>query len=358
MAQTQKEILRDTVLTQMQPYLDAMAMDMLNQALLKALFYVDVVEMQTLPATQENTNEYIFKLFDLKKAPKISSETAKYYKSSVKHLIDFTGKSLISVTDMDIEYYLDEYRKGKNGKPNKTVTVNNERRNISAFFTWMRKSHIVVANPAESIEKYAEPEMPIDHLTDREMEALRDACTVKTVNKITKIEEYKECLRDRALIEFLRSTAVRIGECASVNISDIDWATGNVLVYGEKGKAYRTVCIDETAKYHIEKYINSRDDNDPALFVSKRGDHKRMERSGLRVTVKKIAERSVLERNVYPHLFRKTTATNMAKRGCPRELIAFYLGHKYGNTKTLNKHYAATDQQQVVNAFWQYGAAA
>lgn len=94
------------------------------------------------------------------------------------------------------------------------------------------------------------------------------------------------------------------------------------------------------------------------FFVTERGTHERMQRSGLRAAIKKIAKRSGLKRNVYPHLFRKTTATNMAKRGCPRELVAFYLGHKNGNTKTLNKHYAATDPTQIIQAFRQYGAAA
>lgn len=358
MAQTQKEILRDTILTQMKPFLDSTLLEILNQVIVKVLFKVNVTEMETLPATRENTNEYILEIFNLRKAPKLSKETAKYYLSSVNHLIDFLGKSLIDITDMDIEYYLDEYRRGRNGIPNKPITVNNERRNISAFFTWMRKSHIINDNPVDSIEKYAEIEKPIDHMEDGEMEALRDACKVRIINKVTKIAEYRECLRDRALIEFLRSTAVRIGECVSVNIQDIDWTTGNVLVYGHKGKAYRTVCLDETARFHLSKYLESRHDNNPALFVTERGTHERMQRSGLRAAIKKIAKRSGLKRNVYPHLFRKTTATNMAKRGCPRELVAFYLGHKNGNTKTLNKHYAATDPAQIIQAFRQYGAAA
>jgi site-specific recombinase XerD len=349
---TQKEILRDNVLTAMKPYLDAVAMDMLNQVMVQVLFNVNVVEMgETLPATRENTNEYIMELFCAKKAPKLSQETARYYIRSMKNFMATINKSLLDVTDMDIEYYLQQYAR----KGNKTVTVNNERRVISAFFTWMRKSHLVNENPAESIEKYAEVEMPIDHMEDFEMEALRDACKVQTVNKVTQMEEYRECLRDRALIEFLRSTAVRIGECTSVNIQDINWETGDILIYGQKGRAYRTVCLDDTARFHLRKYIDSRNDNDPALFVQLKAPHTRMQRSGLRAAIKKIAERSILTRNVYPHLFRKTTATNMARRGCPGELIAMYLGHK--STAVTNKHYAYRSPEQVKAAFMQYGAA-
>lgn len=350
---TQKEALRDNILTAMKPYLDAVAMDMLNQVIVQQLFNVDVVEIgETLPATRENTNQYIMELFMAKKAPKLSQKTTEYYLRSIKNFIAFIGKSLLDVTDMDIEYYLQHYAR----KGNKTTTINNERRVISAFFTWMRRSHLITENPCESIEKYVEIEKPIDHMEDWEMEALRDACKVKTINKVTKIEEYRECLRDRALIEFLRSTAVRIGECASVNVQDINWDTGDILIYGQKGRAYRTVCLDDVAKYHLRKYIESRADNNPALFVSSKAPHTRMERSGLRAAIKQIGRRSILDRNVYPHLFRKTTATNMARRGCPGELISLYLGHKNGNV--TNKHYAYRGPQQVKNAFMQFGAAA
>lgn len=353
MARTQKEILRDTILTQMKPHLNPEMMDMLNQAIVKALFYVDVVEMETLPATRETTNEYILELYAMKKLPKLSKQTAKYYLLSIKNLINFSGKSLLNITDMDIEYYLYSYSK----KGNSATTVNNERRNLSAFFTWMRKSKLISENPVDGVEKWSEIEKPIDYLKDWEMEALRDACKI-TKNKVAKMKEYRECVRDRALLEFLRSTAVRVGECVTVDRKDVNWTTGDVLIYGHKTRKYRTACLDDIAKYHLKKYIDSRTDTNEALFVSIKGAHDRIHKNGIEYIIRTIAERSILDRRVYPHLLRKTTATNMAKHGCPRELVAFYLGHRDGNTKTLNKHYAATDPAQITQAFWQYGAAA
>lgn len=354
MGQTKKEILRDTILTEMQPHLNNTQMDMLNQVIIDALFHVDVVELETLPATYETTNEYVLKLYEVKKIPKLSKNTAEYYLSTVKHFIAFTGKSLLNITDMDVEFYLHAYAK----KGNCEATVNNERRNLSAFFTWMRKSHLITDNPVENVEKWTEIEKPIDHLKDWEMEALRDACRQWKDNKRTNIKEYRERLRDRALLEFLRSTAVRVGECVSTNISDVNWQTGDVLIYGHKTRTYRTACLDDMAKYHLKKYIDSRTDDNEALFVSLRGDHKRIQKAGIEYALREIARRSILTRRVHPHLFRKTTATNMAKKGCPRELVAFYLGHRNGNTKTLNKHYAATDPAQITQAFKQYGAVA
>lgn len=352
--QTQKEILRDTILTQMRPFLDSVTLEMLNNVIVKALFNVDVVEMETLPATRETTNEYILELYMMKKVPKLSKQTAKYYLLTINHFIEFTGKSLLNVTDMDVEYYLHNYAK----KGNTETTVNNERRNLSAFFSWMRKSHLISENPVDNVEKWTEVEKPIDYLRDWEFEALRDACKRQQGEKIKDINAYREALRDRALLEFLRSTAIRVGECVSVNISDIDWNNGEVLVYGHKTKRYRKACIDDVSKYHLKKYIDSRTDDNEALFVSLKSPYRRMQKTSIEYAIRSIADRSILDRRVYPHLLRKTTATNMAKRGCPRELIAFYLGHKDGNTKTLNKHYAATDPAQITAAFWRYGAAA
>lgn len=352
--QTQKEILRDTILTQMRPFLDSVTLEMLNNVIVKALFNVDVVDMETLPATRETTNEYILELYMMKKVPKLSKQTAKYYLLTINHFIEFTGKSLLNVTDMDVEYYLHNYAK----KGNTETTVNNERRNLSAFFSWMRKSHLISENPVDNVEKWTEVEKPIDYLRDWEFEALRDACKRQQGEKIKDINAYREALRDRALLEFLRSTAIRVGECVSVNISDIDWNNGEVLVYGHKTKRYRKACIDDVAKYHLKKYIDSRMDDNEALFVSLKSPHRRMQKTSIEYAIRSIADRSILDRRVYPHLLRKTTATNMAKKGCPRELIAFYLGHKDGNTKTLNKHYAATDPAQITAAFWRYGAAA
>lgn len=309
--QTQKEILRDTILTQMRPFLDSVTLEMLNNVIVKALFNVDVVDMETLPATRETTNEYILELYMMKKVPKLSKQTAKYYLLTINHFIEFTGKS-----------------------------------------------HLISENPVDNVEKWTEVEKPIDYLRDWEFEALRDACKRQQGEKIKDINAYREALRDRALLEFLRSTAIRVGECVSVNKSDIDWNNGEVLVYGHKTKRYRKACIDDVSKYHLKKYIDSRTDDNEALFVSLKSPHRRMQKTSIEYAIRSIADRSILGRRVYPHLLRKTTATNMAKRGCPRELIAFYLGHKDGNTKTLNKHYAATDPAQITAAFWRYGAAA
>lgn len=357
MAQTQKEVFRNTILIKMNPLLDAMVMEVLNQTIIEALYNVDVVEMQTLPATREDTNEYIVELFKLRKAPKLSEKSVTFYLDTVRSFTDFINKSLIDVTDMDVEMYLRHYqRNGNNGKGNTPTTVNNALKVLRAFFIWMRKTNLITINPCESIESYKQIEKPVEYLEEWEFEALRDAC--KKNQMAAGRNGYRECLRDRAMLEVLRSTAVRVGEFISIDRNNIDWGNGNVIVYGEKTRKYRTVCLDDTAKYYLKKYECSRTDTNPALFVSIKAPFERLHKSGVRVALKEIGKRADLERRIYPHLFRKTTATNMVRKGCPRDLVAFYLGHADGNTKTLNKHYAATDLAQITQAFWQYGAAA
>lgn len=351
-----KDFIRNEILAEMRVHIDSVTTDILNKVIVKTLFNVDVIDKETGLCTRENTNEYIIERFNVRKAPKLSPNSAEAYLGSIGRLIRFTNKSLIDIIDMEVEYYIDWYAKnGNKGKGNTAVTVNNELRNISAFYDWMRKSRIITVNPCDGVDKYPEIEKPIDHLEDWEFEALRDACKIKTKNKISHLDEYIECLRDRAIIEFLRSTAVRVGECVSVNWQDIDFQKGKILIYGEKGKAYREVCLDDMAKWHVKKYIDSRTDTNPALFVGVRGDSERLQTSGVRAALKVVRLRSGLKRRIYPHLFRKTTASNMAKRGCPGELIALYLGHK--NSNVTNKHYAHRSPEMVRNAFFQYGAA-
>ena len=218
--QTQKEIVRDRVLATMRPYLNAVTMDILNQAIVSAMARVDVVETETLLATNENTNDYILNVYMTKKVPKLSKQTAKYYLETIRHFIQFTNKSLLDINDMDVELYLQWYHAtGFRGAGNIASTVNNERRNLSAFFTWMRKQKMINENPVDGVEPFAEIEKPIEFLADWEMEALRDACRTE-VNGVTNFKEYREHLRDRAVLEFFRSTAIRVSECVPINRQD------------------------------------------------------------------------------------------------------------------------------------------
>lgn len=333
-----KEQVRNNILMKMQYHVDPCTMDILGNVLINELAGVQIMEMETLPATLEDSNHYIINLFKLQKASKLSSKTVAYYLDTIRRMLDVVHKPLINITTMDIERYLLSIQ-----HRNSEVSMNNQRRNISAFFTWMRKSHLILENPCESIDPYKEIEKPIDHMEPEEYEQLKYGCKYK---------------RDRAMIEFLRSTAVRVSEAAGVKISDIDWNRGEVTIYASKTRTYRTQGIDSVTLRYVGDYIQERGvprNSQEPLFVAVKGrDHKALTTSGIRGSVATIRKRAELERRVYPHLFRKTTATNIVRRGGSVHDAGEYLGHK--ERTTAGKHYTCLDKGHTLDIFRRYVA--
>jgi len=175
-----------------------------------------------------------------------------------------------------------------------------------------------------------------------EIERLRVACTD---------------LRERALMEFLLSTGVRIGEVPQIRKQDIDWSTGEIVIYAHKTSDYRTVFLNDVAMVHLRKYLDSRTDTSDALFARVRAPHNAVNEDGLRLVIKQIGEKAELKRRVYPHLFRKTMATTLRIKDCAIEDIQQILGHKDPST-TLGFYAAANGEhlRQVHNRYMSIGA--
>ena len=335
---TAKEQLKNNVLVKMRNHVNSQTMDILGEVLSGELAAVEVVAMETLPATIEDSNAYVWELFQVKKAPKLSAKTVARYGDVLRHFTEFCHKPFIKVTSMDVELYLASIR-----KDNTEVSLDGQRRCLSAFFTWMRKSHLIVENPCDEIEPYKIIEKPIDHMEPEEMEQLKTGCRTP---------------RDRALIEFLRSTAVRVGEAEQVRVCDVDWRSGEVNVYGEKGRKYRTACLDSVAMKYLTEYVESKQvsfGSAEPLFTCDRGDvHKGLARASIRNSIGVIRERAGMERRVYPHLFRKTTATNVIRRGGSVHDAGEYLGHK--ERSTAGRFYTYMGKRHTVDIFNKYVA--
>lgn len=335
---TAKEKVRNDVLLQMRNHVDTMTLNVLEDVITRVLAGVEVVEIESLPATIDDSNAYVWELFMLKKAPKLSEKTVKRYQDIVMRFIDQFHKSFLKVTSMDVELYL-----SKISRDNNETSLDGQRRCLSAFFTWMRKSHLIVENPCDAIEPYKTIEKPIDHMEPEEVEQLKTGCKNK---------------RDRALIEFLRSTAVRVGEAEQVKVCDIDWRTGEVSVYGEKSRRYRTAFLDSVAIKYVTDWIKTRGiqfNSKEALFTAIRGDkHKGINRQSIRSSVYAIKKRAQMERRVYPHLFRKTTATNITKRGGSVHDAGEYIGHK--DNSTAARFYTFVGKDHTEEIFKKYVA--
>lgn len=246
------------------------------------------------------------------------------------------NKPLNKISQSDIEYYL------LAKKPSNTnASLNNLRRNLSAFFTWMRKEKIISENPCDGIEAYVIIEKPIDHMEATDMEQLKNGCTH---------------VRDRALIEFMRSTAMRRGEVPLVKICDIDFRSGKLIIFGEKTQKYRTVFLDDVAIHYIQEYLKYRgvtESSREPLFTHLRGDKtKALDVDGVYASIKDIARRAGMDRRVYPHLFRKTTATNICKRGGSEDAAGEYLGHAPRNV--TGRHYTYKGDRYIEQIFHNY----
>lgn len=337
---TRIEKLKNDILIGMRIYLDSNTMNILESVIVRSLQGIDIVELETVPATIDNTNEYILNLFMVRKAPKLSKETVNFYMGTMHEFLALIEKPLTQISETDIEYFL----MIKQQRGNKNTTLNNQRRNLSAFFTWMRKAKLLTENPCEGIEPYKEIEKPVDHLEAIESEILKSGCKHK---------------RDRALIEVLRCTAMRVGEVPLVKVSDVDIHTGKIVIFGHKGQRYRTVYLDDVALKYVRDYLDERGvpyNSKEPLFTYLRGNKQKvLSKEGIYASVKSIARRSNLDRNVYPHLFRKSCGTSIVRRGGSDNDAELYLGHaKKGVTA---KHYIHTDETQVYDTFRHFVAA-
>lgn len=332
-----REEIKNEIILEMRHHINSEQMNILKQVLNKTFANIEVSQIKMLLSTNDDINYKIIELFNLNKAPKLSKKTVKYYLDTINKLICYTNKSLIKINSTDIEMFLNSII-----HTNDTVSVNNHRRNISAFYTWMRKSHMILENPCEAIEPYKEIHKPIDHLLPEEFEQLKSGC---------------KHTRDRAMIEFMRCTAMRVGEIINVKISDINWKDGRIQIYGCKNRTYRPVCLDSVAIKYISEYIFSRGlmlNSNEYLFTSVKNNQEPLTIGGIRCAIIAIRNRAKVHRRVYPHLFRKTTASNIVKRGGSVHDAGEYLGHK--DRSTAGQYYAYISEDHTIDIFNKYVA--
>ena len=205
-----KERIINEILMQMEPHINTENLRILESVIIKALYYVEIMKKETELSTEMDDNVYLMHLYETNvRKDGLSEKTIKAYTSAMRNMLCVTDKNIRHITSIDIKFYLDRYE----AKGNKPRTVNNERRFLSAVFTWFRKHGIITTNPVEAVPIRKEHRKPIDYLSGEEIEKIRVACKDK---------------RERALMEFLLSTGVRIGEVPLIQRDDIDWEKGEM----------------------------------------------------------------------------------------------------------------------------------
>lgn len=326
----------NNIMFAMSDYLDVVTLDVLKKVIEAQLVAVNMEEITTLPAavreSVEEQNRYYVSLMLIKKR-KLAKETKQQYVDAIKRLMSIVDKPLSKMDENDIDYYLAWYEKrnvAAGGRPNQASTCNNERRYLSAFFTWMRRERFMTYNPVEATEPQKEVKKPIDYFRPSQMEELKEGC---------------RSLRDRAIIEVLRSTGARVGEVPQINRSHLDWHTGDILILSEKSGKYRTLYVDEVARYHLKKYLDQRTDENEAMFVWEKAPYKRLAKTGIREVVKRIGKREQMECRVYPHKLRKTLGMNLKNRGANIGDIQEVMGH--ANTTVTARYYAQSTPETL-----------
>lgn len=272
---------------------------------------------------KENT-ELLETFLSAKKIEGCSDKTIHYYQSSIVKLLKGLSKCIKEICTNDIRRYLAEIQEKNNLSK---VTIDNLRRIFSSFFSWLEDEDYIAKSPVRRIHKVRTDTLVKEVLSDENIETLRDSCNEP---------------RDLAMIDLLLSTGVRVGELVKMNRDDIDFQERQCKVFG-KGNKEREVYFNARTKIHLQRYLESRTDDNPALFVSLAKPHTRLTISGVEMRLRKLGKEAHLYK-VHPHKFRRTLATMAIDRGMPIEQVQKLLGHVRIDT-TL--HYAMVNQQNV-----------
>jgi site-specific recombinase XerD len=325
-----KEELMTEVMQHMLSYLDNAQMKQLRQVMEHVLCRYDVTELEMKPE-EDDSNNLIARFIAAKRIEGCSEKTLKYYQTTIDAMIASIGKNIRHIHTDDLRTYLTEYQsKNQSSK----VTIANIRRILSSFFSWLEDEDYIIKSPVRRIHKVKTASSIKETYSDEDLEKMRDNC---------------EELRDLAMIDMLVSTGMRVGEMVLLNRDDINFAERECVVFG-KGNKERIVYFDARAKLHLQEYLDSRSDDNPALFVTLWAPHERIQIGGIEHRLREMGKRLNISK-VHPHKFRRTLATMAIDKGMPIEQLQRLLGHQRIDT-TLQ--YAMVKQSNVKTAHRKY----
>lgn len=336
-AQDMRETVIREIVCAMAPVVESIQLQMLEGAVRGALRGMILERERTELSTELDTTEYMLQCFAAnKKLEGCQPATIDQYMRTARRFFTMAGKGYRQATKDDIKYYL-AIRTGQIS----ANTLVNEKRNLSSVFGWLHDEGHIEQNPVKSVKLRGEDVEIISFSMEEEI-AIRDV----------------QCSgRDKALIAFLLSTGVRVGEAVSLNRVNVDMIQGSVTFRGEKSRKgkFRTVYLDQYAKRYLGMYLASRTDQNPALFASERlygGEPRRIGCAAMEKITKRICREAGVTRKGTVHVFRRTFATRLAERGCPIEIIQELMGH--ADAGTTLKSYIAKGKDRTMKEWQKY----
>ena len=319
-----KETLIREIEQAMLPYLDNSQMKQLQGALSRLLWNKQITVADPSIVDEPNDFGLMNAFLSSKKVEGCSDKTLRYYKVTIEKALTTIDIGVTHITTDHVRQYLAQYEQvNKCSKAN----IDNIRRILSSFFSWLEDENYILKSPIRRIHKIKTTKPVKDVYTDEALEIMRDNCGN---------------LRDLAIIDLLASSGMRVGELVKLNISDVDFENRECIVLG-KGNKERPVYFDARTKIHLKNYILSRNDDNPALFVSLLAPYNRLEISGVEIRLRKLGRMLEIPK-VHPHKFRRYVATRAIDKGMPVELLQRMLGHSKIET---TMEYAMVNQTNV-----------
>ena len=294
-------------------------------------YHIEILEQNQKQEIQKNNEEILNKFISSKEIEGCSVRTLKYYKDNITKMLDTVNLPINEITTETLRNYLSNY---KNNSTAGMVTIDNIRRTLSSFFAWLENEDYIIKSPVRRIHKVKAIKKVKETLTDENLEKLRDTCSN---------------VRDLAILELLISTGMRVGELTILNISDMNFQERSCIVLG-KGNSEREVYFSAKSKMYIKKYLETRTDNNEALFVSLIKPYNRLGISGVEILIRNLGREANINK-VHPHKFRRTMATMAIDKGMPIEQVQKLLGHIKIDT---TMEYAMVNQNNVKNSHRKY----
>ncbi len=304
-----------------------------NEKLREVLQYT-LANYEVTQSTDKSTNsehDFVELFLSAKHIEGCSEKSLKYYKATITSMLEEIQKDVKHIVTDDIRGYLTRYQEKNNSSK---TTIDNIRRILSSFFSWLEDEDYIIKSPVRRIHKVKTASKIKETYSDETLELMRDSCSE---------------MRDLAMIDLLASTGMRVGELVLLNRDDVDFTERECVVFG-KGDKERMVYFDARTKLHLQAYLESRCDDNPALIVSLKAPFNRLSIGGVESRLRELG-RSLGVPKVHPHKFRRTLATMAIDKGMPIEQLQQLLGHKRIDT-TLQ--YAMVKQSNVKLAHRKY----
>ena len=328
-----KELFIKEVTTKMADFLDDNQRIRLREILTEIClnYQIEIIEQTKRQETQKNNTDILDRFIASKEIEGCSTRTLNYYRDNINKMLDTVNFPINEITTEILRNYLSDYKSNSNAG---MVTIDNIRRTLSSFFAWLENEDYIVKSPVRRIHKVKTTRRVKETLTDENLEKLRDTCSN---------------VRDLAILELLISTGMRVGELTRLNISDMNFQERSCIVLG-KGNSEREVYFSAKSKMYIEKYLETRTDDNEALFVSLIKPYNRLGISGIEIAIRNLGKKANINK-VHPHKFRRTMATMAIDKGMPIEQVQKLLGHIKIDIKM---EYAMVNQNNVKNSHRKY----